>query len=409
MKKRMLKCFLIFTILSAVIFSKQELELEKVVILSRHGLRSPLTAPGSRLSKITPYPWEEWDVKASYLTKKGAVLETYFGQYINDWLLENKIISSDKCISEDEAIIYTNSLQRTITTGQALVTGIFPGCNIKSQHKMEIGKMDPVFNPVIRSENKIFHEAALKSMDLRKENEKLKNSYTLLSNIIDYGKSEECLKEGKCIFFNEEGKLKVENGKEPGVEGPIRLGTQAVDALLLQYYEGYPLDRIAGNNIDSMEKWKEINKIKDSYGELLFGSRTVAPHISKPLLQYIFKDITETGHKVTVLVGHDSNVVSVLSALGFKEYKLENQIEKTPIGGKIFFEIWKDGNTGERKVKVEYVYQTVDQIRNGERLNRSNPPKHTVLEMKNCKIDREGYCPYPKFISELEKTIKSTE
>ena len=35
MKKRILKYFLIFTILSAVIFSKQELELEKVVILSR--------------------------------------------------------------------------------------------------------------------------------------------------------------------------------------------------------------------------------------------------------------------------------------------------------------------------------------------------------------------------------------
>ncbi len=75
MKKRILKYFLIFTILSVVIFSKQEQELKKVVILSRHGLRSPLTAPGSRLSKITPYPWEEWDVKASYLTKKGAVLE----------------------------------------------------------------------------------------------------------------------------------------------------------------------------------------------------------------------------------------------------------------------------------------------------------------------------------------------
>lgn len=95
--------------------------------------------------------------------------------------------------------------------------------------------------------------------------------------------------------------------------------------------------------------------------------------------------------------------------MNFKEYELENQIEKTPIGGKIFFEIWKDGNTGEKKVKVEYVYQTVDQIRNGERLNKTNPPKHTVLEMKNCKIDREGYCPYSKFMSELEKTIKSTE
>ena len=40
-------------------------------------------------------------------------------------------------------------------------------------------------------------------------------------------------------------------------------------------------------------------------------------------------DIKQLNCKVTVLVGHDSNVVSVLSALNFKEYELENQIEKT--------------------------------------------------------------------------------
>ena len=150
--KKHSKLVLLFTLIfcTSVLFAAQNenLELEKVVILSRHGLRSPLTTPGSKLSKVTPYPWEEWDVKASHLTKKGEILETYFGQYINEWLTKNNVISQGECLSSDNVNIYTNSLQRTIATGQALTLGMFPGCDVKSVHKMEIGKMDPVFNPI---------------------------------------------------------------------------------------------------------------------------------------------------------------------------------------------------------------------------------------------------------------------
>ncbi len=37
--------------------------------------------------------------------------------------------------------------------------------------------------------------------------------------------------------------------------------------------------------------------------------------------------------KVSLLVGHDSNIGSVLVALGITDYSLPGQYEKTPIGG----------------------------------------------------------------------------
>ena len=151
------------------------------------------------------------------------------------------------------------------------------------------------------------------------------------------------------------------------------------------------------------EKWQKITDIKNGYGDLLFATDKVAKNVAAPLIKYIYNDINSSNHKVTVLVGHDSNVTAMLSALGFKDYKLEEQVEKTPIGGKIFFEIWKDKKTNERKVKIEYVYQTLSQIRETKRLTKENPPKHTILEMKNCKIDKEGYCPYSRFMTELKK------
>ena len=73
-KIRKIVIFLMFVFCSLMMFSSENLQLEKVVIFSRHGLRSPLTSPGSRLSKVTPYEWENWDVPASHLKKKGAIL-----------------------------------------------------------------------------------------------------------------------------------------------------------------------------------------------------------------------------------------------------------------------------------------------------------------------------------------------
>ena len=152
-KSRWIMAFFIFVVCGLLAFSSENMELEKVLIFSRHGLRSPLTASGSKLSKVTPYEWAKWDVPASHLTKKGAILETYFGQYINDWLTENNVMKTGECLNPENVHIYTNSLQRTIATGQALTTGIFPGCDIKAEHKMEIGKMDPVFNTVITTDD----------------------------------------------------------------------------------------------------------------------------------------------------------------------------------------------------------------------------------------------------------------
>lgn len=387
---------LVLLFISCVSFANQDYELEKVVILSRHGLRSPLTGAGSKLSAVTPHTWKQWDVPSSYLTKKGAMLEVYFGQYINEWLMEKNVLEPKKCLMPSEVLIYTNSLPRTIATGQALTLGIFPGCDIYYEHRVEIGKMDPTFNPIIRTDDVKFKQTALKVMNLKSMNKQLEKSYKLLESVIDYKNSKECKENKNCVLYNEEGKIMIEKDKEPGVSGPIRLSTQIVDALLLQYYEGYNFNL-------SKDKWLSINKIKDAYGELLFGSKYASKHIAKPLINFIKDDLINSNHKVTILVGHDSNVVSLLSALEFKEYKLDDQFEKTPIGGKIFFEVYKNKTNGSRKVKVEYVYQTVDQIRNLEKLTKQNPPKHTILEMKNCKIDKNGLCDYDKFIENLNK------
>ncbi|MDW0625022.1 histidine-type phosphatase [Mannheimia haemolytica] len=313
-------------------------ELEKIIIFSRHGLRSPLTEKGSDLEKSTPYKWANWSVPTGHLTHKGTLLETYFGQYLGQWLTHNGLLDKASCESGKQIEVYANSLQRTIGTAQALVAGGFSGCNVQVKHHQQIGKMDPVFNPIIRSDDQTFVQTALSKIDLNKTHQYLAPSYHLLSEIIDYAHSEKCLQEKQCEFFNDVGKLRIKKDKEPGVSGTMRLSENIVDALLLQYYEGLPLKEIANNQLDSDQKWQTLNKIKNDYQFMLRGDPFIAKHISLPLLKYIQQDLNSE-NKITLLVGHDSNIIALLSALNVKPYKLAHQYEQTSIGGKVFIEI----------------------------------------------------------------------
>ncbi|MFQ1053506.1 bifunctional glucose-1-phosphatase/inositol phosphatase [Gilliamella apicola] len=392
-------------------FSAQAIEtldnytLEQVVVFSRHGLRAPLSSPTSTLGKITPNQWPQWDTPASYLTTRGGVLESYFGHYFNEWLVDNKLLTENTCPSENEVYIYTNSLQRTIATGQYFTVGAFPGCIVPIIHKEKLGTMDPVFFPVISDDNPEFKQAAITSINqtahakgIEGLNQKLNNTYQDLSNIINYTQSTNCLADKQCDFTDLPTKIIIEKGKEPGITGPLRTGTSIADAFILQYYEGAPLQDIAWGKIKNNKQFEQLVAIKEYYNTVLFGSPVIAKQVAANLINYINQTFSEKNHtKFTFLVGHDSNVASLFSALKIKSYTLPDQFETTPIGGKIVFQKWRDNHSGEALMKIEYFYQSTDQIRNLTQLNRNNPPHKVTLAMENCPTNTMGFCSFSTF------------
>ena len=392
-------------------FSAQAIEtldnytLEQVVVFSRHGLRAPLASPTSTLGKITPNQWPQWDTPASYLTTRGGVLESYFGHYFSEWLVDNKLLTENTCPSENEVYIYTNSLQRTIATGQYFTVGAFPGCIVPIIHKEKLGTMDPVFFPVISDDNPEFKQAAITSINqtahakgIEGLNQKLNNTYQDLSNIINYTQSTNCLVDKQCDFTDLPTKIIIEKGKEPGITGPLRTGTSIADAFILQYYEGAPLQDIAWGKIKNNKQFEQLVAIKEHYNTVLFGSPVIAKQVAANLINYINQTFSEKNHtKFTFLVGHDSNVASLFSALKIKSYTLPDQFETTPIGGKIVFQKWRDNHSGEALMKIEYFYQSTDQIRNLTQLNRNNPPHKVTLEIENCPTNTMGFCSFSTF------------
>ena len=156
--------------------------------------------------------------------------------------------------------------------------------------------------------------------------------------------------------------------------------------------------------IKSDQQWKVLSKLKNGYRDSLFTSPEVARNVAKPLVSYIDKALVTdrtSAPKITVLVGHDSNIASLLTALDFKPYQLHDQNGRTPIGGKIVFQRWHDSKANRDLMKIEYVYQSAEQLRNADALTLQAPAQRVTLELSGCPIDANGFCPMDKFDSVL--------
>lgn len=393
--------------------AENDLQLQQVFIFSRHNLRAPLADNGSVLAQSTKKNWPQWDVQGGYLTTKGGVLETYMGHYFREWLAEQGLIKANTCPTAEDVFVYANSLQRTIATAQFFTAGAFPGCDIAVTHQDELGTMDPIFNPVISTDNAVFSQSALAAMEEMEKQLPLTQAFRKIEKIVDYKNAPACQNKKVCeLSGQKQNQFIVEKNKEPGVNGPLKVGNALVDAFTLQYYQGFPLEQIAWGQIQTPEQWRMLSAIKNGYQDVLFTSPVVAREVAAPLVDYIRNQLIlqDRSHapSVTVMVGHDANIAALLSAMEFQPYSLPEQYEKTPIGGQLVFERWHDTKSNKDLLKTEYVYQTADQMRDAQPLTLKNPAKRVTLQMKGCPIDKNGYCEWERLASVLATALQGT-
>lgn len=386
-------------------FDPAQFELEKVVIYSRHGLRSPVVKDQNDLDKLTPYQWAKWNVASGYLTPKGTLLETYFGQYLNQWFTANGLLTENRCATGEGIKVYANSVQRTMATAQAFIAGGFAGCNVTLEHRSAIGEEeDPLFELQVNNNDPDFLTQAKQNVDMAVLGGAVKKSYAVISEVVDYPRSAQCLQEGICDIAAIPDQAKIKNGEKPKLAGAVSLGKKLATSLLLEYYSGIDERNIMNGNI-SAEQWVAINQAKNAYYQALYGKNApLAVNVSLPLLRYLNEQMAGN-NKISVIVGHDSNIATLLAALQVQPYDLPEQWENTPIGGKLMFEVWKNKQNEARQVRLQYVYQTTQQIRQLTPLSFDNPPRHYPLIMQACQADSQGFCQKTKFDEMLQKWL----
>ncbi|WP_392563643.1 histidine-type phosphatase [Orbus wheelerorum] len=368
------------------------LELEQVIVLSRHGIRTPLPNTLDCLTAVTPKNWPQWQFLPGYLTTRGGTLESYFGHY-----LVNYLANLDFTLTSNDVFIYANSLQRTVATAQYFNVGAFAGLDIPVRHRYPIERMDAVFNPIIRDSSSTFKNRVLDDLKrhtgssqlIDKLNQNLASTYDLLSDILDY-KHSALYQQYRCEFSQLPTQIDIIKDEEPILIGPLALGTAIADAFTLQYYCAFAKQDIAWGEISTSLQWQMITNVKNQYLNLLFQSQQLAAHLALPLVEFITMLFTEQKHKFNLLVGHDSNIASLLSALGFQSYQLPEQYEKAPIGGKVVFYRYYDKQDQQHYFKAEYIYQTFEQIHLAQPLTSMTPPKHFTLNFTDLNPNSQG-------------------
>ena len=199
--------------------------------------------------------------------------------------------------------------------------------------------------------------------------------------------------------------IKLELGKEPGMTGPIKTATSVADALTFQFYEMADEKAAAFGHDLTRDDWLKIHSIVDTYTWMLFETPLISVNEAHPLLPEIRSELTAEGRKFTFLCGHDSNVASVLSALGVEEYTLPDTVEpRTPIGVKLVFEKWSSED-GESYARVRLVYQSTEQLRGIIPLSLDNPPMSFDIDLPGLERNADGYYRTDDVLESLRKAI----
>lgn len=174
--------------------------------------------------------------------------------------------------------------------------------------------------------------------------------------------------------------------------------------MLQSYEEPDPVKAAFGHTL-SDEQWKQISAVKDVYGDVLFTAPLIAANVAHPLLQEIEAELTTEGRVFTFLCGHDSNVGSVLAALGAKDYELPGAIEaKTPIGCKLVFCRWR-GSDGNSYCTVDLVYQTTEQLRGMPLLDMEQHPAIMPMRFAGLTANADGLYAEQDFLALLQSSI----
>lgn len=387
--------------------SREGYELEQVVVFSRHNIRAPLSSGGSVLGTITPYKWFNWSSNPSELSLRGGILETEMGQYFRKWLESEKLIPENYHPNEGEVRVYANSKQRTIATAKYFTAGMLPTAKTEIETKGEFNTMNPVFTPQLTFCTPEYNADAEKQIwELYADKVKgLSDNYKMISDIIDLENSEAYKNGEVSAFSTDDSEIVLKENAEPSVKGTLKTACSVSDALVLQYYEAPTALEAAFGKKLTYDQWKQVSEVKDVYGDVLFTAPLIASNVAHPLLQEINKELTTDGRKFTFLCGHDSNIGSILAAMGVEDYELPGAIEaKTPIGSKLVFSRWKDAQ-GKRFCTVDLVYQTTDQLRSASLLDLTVHPSIVPMSFKGITANSDGLYTESDFMGLLKKSI----
>ena len=404
--------------------AKSESELKFVVIVSRHGVRSP-TGKLDQLNLYSRQPWPVWKVAQGHLTEHGAQLMTLFGAYDRELLASQGLLVPSGCADAAHIRIVADSDQRTRETGKAMAAGLAPGCNLEVQAQPE-GIPNPLFHTLeagVGTPDKSLATAAV-SGRIGADPQGLSDAYRLQLESLERV-LQACCPGAECKEAVPPSLFDIPSSLAPGrtdhlvdLRTPLGLASTMSENFMLEYTEGMDAAQVGWGRVD-LQKLRDLLQLHTASGDI--GQRTgyIARVESSNLLSHMLRSMEQSagghpvagalskpGDRLLILVGHDTNIVTISGALGLS-WLIDGRRDDTPPGGALVFELWKQRATGKYEVRVFYTAQTLDQMRNATPLSLDNPPERVAVFVPGCSR-ADASCKWKTFQQAVRAGIDST-
>jgi 4-phytase/acid phosphatase len=395
--------------------------LELVIILSRHGIRSPLV-PADGFAPYAAQAWPQWPVPPGALTAHGARQMVAMGHYFRDRYLHEGLLTGDSKSDAGRIEIRADTDERTIDSGEKLAEGLLPGQAIPVHHR-PVDAGDPLFVPVrldVGHPDRALAKAAILG---RMGNDPTavfaahRAIYARLQHIL-YG--DEAVGPGKKPPLTEPAGLGPgTNTNLVGLTGPLSQGLTMSDALLLEYAEGFPLDRVGWGRMSraDLSDLLSVHSLYFDYTQkTLYCAQAQGSNLARHLIETLDQAATHhpvpgaigpSSDRLLIMMGHDTNIINLAGLLDLSWIIPGGAVDPVLPGCALVFEL-RRADDGVRRVRIYYVSQTLEEMRGDEPVDASHPPALAPIFIPGCSEASPGYdAPLDKFEERLERAIDS--
>jgi 4-phytase/acid phosphatase len=399
--------------------------LQKVVIVSRHGVRTPTAAAGE-LANWAAQSWPAWGQPVASLTPRGAQLVTLMGRYYRQYVVEQGVFKAAGCPMPNSVYVYADVTERTKATAQALIDGFAPGCGLAYRTTGDV-KVDALFHPldagVCKLDPMIAQTRVLERAggDLTRFTREMKSSLDTLESVL------ECCKPALCTAFGRGEDCQLADlptalvphadGSGLSIIGALAIASTTAELLLLEYADGLPPAAVGWGRAtpaQMLETWRLHTAQYDltertpylarKMGSALLAKvaaavTSVAPGGSSPV------DPAPREAAFVAFVGHDTNIWNLAGMIDVSWQQPGFQRNQTPPAGALMFEV-REGADRKLRVYTSYVAQSLEQMRNATVLTLDAPPAKTPLRLPGCSGLTPGFpCTMEAFAMVMDNAI----
>lgn len=393
--------------------------LELVVIVGRHGIRSPLQQP-SQLAPYAAQPWPAWPEPPGYLTPHGAYEAKEMGKYFRERYVAAGLLTGDGAADGATITLRSDSDQRTIETARMMGEGLTGGRMVPVLSRPQ-GVKDPLFSStkldIGHPDKRVAMAAVLGRMGDNPQAMELayRAQFERLQNV---------LFPGGVVAAGKVPLLSLTPRVEPGADydavrigGPFNLALRMTDAFLLEYCEGLPADQVGWGRVGPAELRQLMvlhglyfNLAEKTFACAQVNGSNLATHVLETIEQGargapVAGAVGHPGQKLAVIIGHDTNLINLAGLLNVSWILPGSQPDPVLPSGSLVFELRKD-DQGRQWVRLEYVSATVEQLHRGDALSLQHPPGDAPIYIPECSTPAPGYdAPLEAFERKLNRVV----